>query len=73
MFLPQAGNTTLHLAASGGHVLVVLELLRAGADASLKNEVAAHSFGAAVCLLLQPLLSLCLCAVSVWLLSCQDG
>jgi ankyrin repeat protein len=38
--LQQAGNTALHLAAAGGHILVVRELLRAGADASTLNQVA---------------------------------
>jgi ankyrin repeat protein len=49
--LPQAGNTALHLAAAGGHLLVVRELLRAGADASSVNQVPAP-------LLLAPVLPL---------------
>jgi ankyrin repeat protein len=35
----QEGNTALHLAAKAGHMAVVQELLRAGADASAVNKV----------------------------------
>jgi cbb3-type cytochrome oxidase cytochrome c subunit len=37
--LLQAGDTALHLAAAGGHIPVVRELLRAGADAAKLNQV----------------------------------
>jgi hypothetical protein len=36
---PQDGNTALHLAAAGGHVLAVRELLRAGAEVVRQNKV----------------------------------
>jgi ankyrin repeat protein len=36
----QAGNTALHKAAAGGHVDVVVELLRAGSDPYTANQVA---------------------------------
>ena len=39
--LLQAGNTALHLAAAGGHILVVRELLAAGADPYRQNQVRA--------------------------------
>jgi hypothetical protein len=35
----QAGDTALHLAARAGHIPVVQELLRAGADPTAKNQV----------------------------------
>jgi ankyrin repeat protein len=35
----QDGNTALHLAAAGGHIWVVRELLANGADASAQNKV----------------------------------
>jgi ankyrin repeat protein len=44
----QAGNTALHLAAARGQAQVVRELLCAGTDASILNQVpAAHSLLAA--------------------------
>jgi hypothetical protein len=42
--LLQEGNTALHLAAAGGHLLVVQELLRAGADPAKLNQVW-HTYG----------------------------
>jgi ankyrin repeat protein len=59
--LSQAGNTALHLAAAGGRMLVVRELLCAGADPTTMNEVwslqycsAAVAAGeTAVCILLR--------------------
>jgi hypothetical protein len=49
--LLQKGNTALHLASSGGHIMVVRELLRVGARAEGRNQVKLACCNAAVVLL----------------------